>query len=442
MKSKIIKAIVAGLIVVGVGFGGYYGYNKIFAAKAVVSSVQYLSTSVRKMNLESTVQGTGAAYAAVTKDVSPNNNGTLGDLSVKVGDTVTAGQKLFVSDSDDVRKSVTTAKNNLTKQNLNLTTDQSAEKVDENKIALDKLSVSEAKTDLSNANKQYSKMTVTSPIGGVITTVSGSNGDAVQSGKSVLTIVDMSSIKIKVSVDELNISKIKPGQKAQVKFDAIENKVYEGSVEEIAQVGSTTNNVTTYDVVVAVKEPAGIKLGMNANVTISVESKENALVIPAEALVENNGQRFVRVESTDSSASVNTTTQTSSGSKNAGSQTTNQNQTSSTNGTQASSNGNNNSSSTNQTQKQGSANRTQNALSSGGNAKLIAIKTGMETENYIEVIEGLTEGQKVLVQLPKTSSTTTTNSNNKNSNMTGGFGVKGMNGGMPPAGGGNGGPRD
>jgi HlyD family secretion protein len=65
----------------------------------------------------------------------------------------------------------------------------------------------------------------------------------------------------------------------------------------------------------------------------------------------------------------------------------------------------------------------------------------METENYIEVIEGLTEGQKVLVQLPQTSSTTT-NSNSKNSNMTGGFGVQGMNGGMPPTGGGNGVPRN
>jgi HlyD family secretion protein len=48
-----------------------------------------------------------------------------------------------------------------------------------------------------------------------------------------------------------------------------------------------------------------------------------------------------------------------------------------------------------------------------GSGKLTAIKTGLETENYIEVTEGLTEGEKVLVQLPQTSSTASTN--NKNS---------------------------
>lgn len=428
MKSKIIKAIITGVIVIGVGFGGFYGYNKFFGAKEVVAAVQYYTAAARKMNLEVTVQGTGAAYAAVTKEVMPNNNGTLGDLAVKVGDSVTAGQKLFVSDSDDVRKSVTNAKNNLSKQNLNLSSDQSAEKVDENKIAQDKLAVSEAKTELTNANKQYSKMTVTSPIGGIVTVVNNSNGDSVQSGKSVLTVVDMNSIKVKVAVDELNISRIKEGQKALIKFDAIADKTYEGSVEEIAIVGTTSNNVTTYDVVVAVKDPAGIKLGMNANVTIAVESKENALVIPSEALVENNGQKFVRIESTDSTAASgnsgqatkeNQSSTTPNGSSNpTGKQTTN-------NGAQSTTNSS--------AQGQRQANRMQGGTSNGANAKLVAIKTGMETENYIEVVEGINEGQRVLIQLPQTS--TTTNTNNNRSNMTGGFGMPGMNGGgMPPAG--------
>jgi HlyD family secretion protein len=425
MKSKIIKAIITGVIVIGVGFGGFYGYNKFFGTKEVVAAVQYYTASARKMNLELTVQGTGSAYAAVTKDIMPNNNGTLGDLTVKVGDSVTAEQKLFVSDSDDVRKNVTNAKNNLNKQNLNLAADQSAEKIDENKIAQDKLAVSEAKTELANANKQYSKMTVTSPIGGIVTAVNNSNGDSVQSGKSVLTVVDMNSIKVKVAVDELNIGKIKEGQKAQIKFDAIADKTYEGAVEEIAIVGTTSNNVTTYDVVVAVKDPAGIKLGMNANVTIAVESKENALVIPAEALVENNGQKFVRVENVDSTTASDNSGQAPKETQSS----TNQNSTNNTSGKQTT-NSTAQSSTNSGTTGQRQPNRMQGGTSIGTNAKLVAIKTGMETENYIEVIEGLNEGQRVLIQLPQTSTTTT---NNKN-NMTGGFAIPGMNGGMAPAG--------
>lgn len=402
MKSKLIKAIIACVVVAVIGVGGYYGYNTFFTKKTVAASVQYLNTSVRKMNLQVTVQGTGTAYAATTKDVSPNNNGNLKDLNLKVGDAVTAGQKLFTSDSDDLRKNVTTAKNNLTKQNLTLTSDESAEKVDDNKVAMDKLSVSDATAQLADANTQLSKMTVTSPIGGTITAINNSNGDSVQSGKSVLTVVDMNSIKVKVSVDELDIGKIKTGQKATIKFDALKDKSFEGAVETIAQTGTTSNNVTTYDVVVAVSNPAGIKLGMNANVTIAVESKENALVIPAEALVENNGQKFVRVEATSA-----TTNSTNNNTQNSSNQQTSNNQ-------------------------NGAARN--NAQVSSSNSKLVAIKTGLETENYIEVTEGLTEGQKVLIKMPSTSS----NTNNNNKNNLGGFGGN-MGGGPGDMGGAPGG---
>ncbi|MFL0245413.1 efflux RND transporter periplasmic adaptor subunit [Candidatus Clostridium stratigraminis] len=383
MKSTLIKAVIAGIIVVGVAFGGFYGYKTLANKPASTVVSQYYSVAARKMNLQVTIQGTGAAYAAGTKDVAPNNNGTLKSLTVKVGDTVTAGQKLYTADSDDLRKAVTSAQNNLTKQKLTLTTDESAEKVDDNKVAMDKISVSDAQSQLNDAYSQLNKMTVTAPIGGVVTAVNNINGDSVSQGKSVLTIVNMSSMKVKVAVDELDIGKVKVGQAATIKFDAIKDKSFEGTVESIAQTGTPSNNVTTYDVVAAIKNPAGIKLGMNANVTISVESKDNALVIPADALVENNGQKFVRLVSNNSSAAVT--------------------------------NGNANS---------------QNSQSSN----LTSIKTGLETENYIEVTDGLKDGDKVQIKLIQAS---TSNSNNKG-NAVGGFGGDMGDFGGPQ--GGNGGP--
>jgi len=442
VKSKIVKALIACIIVLGVGFGGYYGYNKVFAKKPVTASVQYMTVTAKKTNLQVSVQGTGAAYAAVTKDVIPNNNGTLKDLTVKVGDTVTAGQKLFTSDSDDLRKAVTTAQNNLSKQNISLqadldtqaaqaavaqtpqaggqngqTSSQSSAKVDDNKIAMDRLNVSDAKNQLNYANQQVAKMAVTAPIGGIVTVVSNSNGDSVQQSKAVLTIVDTSSMKVKVSVDELDIEKIKQGQKAEVKFDAIKDKTYEGSVETIAQTGTTSNNVTTYDVVVAIKDPAGIKLGMNANVNIQVESKDNALVIPSEAIIDRNGNKFVMVANSDnSSANPN-------GTNNAAQSNNQQNQ---SNNTQASANGNGQVRSRSGQNGQGARNGAYGGAAYSGTSKQVQIKTGMENENYVEVTEGLTEGEKVLVQLPQASSTT--NSNNNRNNL-GGFGAGGFGGG-------------
>jgi HlyD family secretion protein len=485
MKSKLIKAIIAGVVVIAVSVGGYFGYKKVFAKTATVASVQYITSTAKKMNLEVNVQGTGAAYAAATKEVMPNNNGTLSDLSVKIGDTVTAGQKLFTSGSDDLNTAVTTAQNSVTDANINLTSaqndlaakqkaladaqaaaaagttatdgsqgsqgnSQASKTIDDYKLDVEKakltveqnkLKVTNAKNSLTKAKESVDKMAVKSPIAGVITAVNNSNGDNVQTAKSVLTVVDMSTIKVKVSVDELDIQKIKLGQKAQIKFDAIKDKTYEGAVETIAQTGTTQNNVTTYDVVVAVTNPEGIKLGMNANVTIKVESKENALVIPAEALVESNGKKFVRVESTDSSATDSAAkANNAQGANTQGAATNAQGnntqapaanaQGSNAQASAASSQGQNTNRQT-ANNAQGTRNTQGTRSTQAGNAaqttasvgKLVEIKTGMENENYIEVTEGLTEGQKVIITLPQTS-TTTTNSN-KNNNM-GGFG-----GGIP-----------
>ncbi|GFP75259.1 efflux RND transporter periplasmic adaptor subunit [Clostridium fungisolvens] len=441
MKSKVIKGIVAGIIVIAVGVGGYFAYNTFFAKKTVASAVQYYTVSARKMNLNVTVQGTGTAYAAVTKQVTANNTGTIKDLNVKVGDTVTAGQKLFVSDSDTLRKAVTTAQNNLAKQNLTLTSDESATKVDDNKVAMDKLNISDAQSQLNDAYTNLNNMTVKAPIGGIVTAVNASNGDSSQSGGSgsgsssgsasssssssssggILTIVDMSSIKIKLSVDELDIEKVKAGQTATVKFDAIKDKSFEGTVETVAAVGTTSNNVTTYDVVVGIKDPTGIKLGMNGNVTISVESKQDALVIPAEALVDNNGQKFVRVESTSTATSGQSNSNNSTSNSNQQSQGTNT-QNSNSNGN--STNGKNSNGGYGQRNSQGygnGSNGTRGMSTTASSGRLIAVKTGMETENYVEITDGVTEGEKVLVQLPQTTTTTNNNRSGQNSGF-GGFG--------------------
>lgn len=481
MKSKLIKTLIACVIVAAVSVGGYYGYNKFFAAKPVKAATQYLPMSARKMNMQVTIQGTGAAYAAVTKDVMANNNGTLKDLNVKVGDTVTAGQKLFTADSDDLRKNVTSAQNNLNKQNLTLASDQAAlanaqaavnaaatasQTSDnskgpsstggqsnqdpqaavtsaQNKISMDQLSISDAQSQLTYANQQLSKAVVTAPIGGVITAVNNMNGDTVAPNKAVVSIVDMSSLKIKVQVDELDIEKTKVGQKAQIVFDAIKDKTYDGTVETIAETGTTSNNVTTYDVIVDITDPTGIKIGMNANVTIQVDSKDNALVVPTEALIDRNGQKFVMVPNTTSStgtqASSNNNQNTQNSSGNNGQSANGNNQ-----GQQRSNNQNANGQSGNgQSRRTGQSGTGSGSYNVTSNGRLVKVQTGLQNENYVEITQGLNEGDKILVQLPQTSSTT--NNNNRNGlsgGFGGGFGGGGnFSGGNRQQGGGNGAAR-
>ncbi|HEY8892962.1 MAG TPA: efflux RND transporter periplasmic adaptor subunit [Clostridium sp.] len=400
MKSKMTKAIITGVVVIVITTGGYAVYNKIFKKTVAVTATKFSSSIVKTMSISKTIQGTGAAYVGTSSNVAPNNNGTISGLTVKVGDTVTATQKLFVCTGSALTNAVTAAteklakansqlatnETTLTTANSQLATDQSASKVDSNKLSSDektisdatsKLSddtetVSDATTELTNAKAAVASMTVHSPIGGLVTTVVSSNGSTGKSSESSLTISDMNTMKVKVAVDELDITSVAVGQKATIKFDALADKTFTGTVESAAQSGTATNNITTYDVVVSVSSPKGIRLGMNANVTIAIQSKENAIVIPSEALIESNSKKYVRVEATTSSDSE-------------------------------------------------VKNNTSEAQS---NSKLVEITTGIETEDYIEVTKGVTEGQALIVQLPTSSSSTT----------QGGMGGMGS-GGVRPSGG-------
>lgn len=409
MKGKVKKAIITGVVLVTVGTGSFFGYNKFFKKTASAVTSKYSTTTVKKMNLSKTIQGTGAAYAGTTKDVSASNNGTLSGLTVKVGGTVTKGQELFVCTSSELTKAVTNAERNLTKAKAQLSADKaalatakaqlsadnSAAMVDSAKVSADEKSISDAKTKISDdeytaadaktalsdaedAVDAVDNQTVISPIAGMVTAVSSSNGDTLQSGKSVITITDMNTLKVNVSVDELDITSVKAGQTAAITFDALTGKTFTGSVESIAQTGTTSNSVTTYAVAVSISKPTGIRLGMNANVTIAIVSKNNAIVIPEEALVEVNSKKYVRVQSSSAASGQNTSSSTSSASSN----------------------------------------------------NLVEISTGIETEDYIEVTSGVTEGQTILVQLASSSSST--QSQGMGGDMGGGQGGN-MGGGTPPS---------
>lgn len=397
MKKTIIKLIVAFIVVGALGGGGYYGYKKYKESKTTASNTSYMTVFARKMNMQVNIQGTGSVYAAVSKDISANNSGEIQSLNVKVGDTIKKGTKICTVYNDQLQQDISKAQNNLEKQQLQLSKSKTADDT-----SIQDLAINDAQRELNYAIEQRNKMTLTSPIDGMVTVVNNTTGDSVQPGKAIVSVIDTNSLKIKVAVDELDISKVKVGQTAEIKFGAIKDKVYEGSVEEISQIGNNSNNVTTYDVVVSIKNPADIKLGMNANVNILVDSKENALTIPAEALIERNGNKYVMVANSDGSASTSSEN------------TSNGDQSTRASRSQASGSSRYAMNQQGQNRQGGNAsNYTGAALS--GSGKLVEIKTGLENENYIEVTEGLTEGQKILVPLSKTTSTS-------NTNMRSGFG--------------------
>lgn len=116
---------------------------------------------------------------------------------------------------------------------------------------------------------------------------------------TAFTISGDTSMLLSVSVDELDINSVEQGQTAQVTFDAIEDKTFEGTVTKVGNTASASGGVAKYTVEITIPKDEEMKAGMNASARITIEEKENIVTIPVNALQERGEEVFVYTEQDD-----------------------------------------------------------------------------------------------------------------------------------------------
>lgn len=302
-----------------------------------------------------------------------------------------------------------------------------------------------AENKLSNTQDNVDDYTITAPISGTVITKNAKVGDKISKSSSGTTtmavIYDLSTMTLEMSVDELDVSSIKVGQSVEITADAVEGETFTGTVTNVSLQSSYSNGVTNYPVTVTLDDTGSLLPGMNVDAKIILDSSENALVIPASALMRGN-----RVYVKKSSASTeNTDTQRNGSSDNAGdadSERKNpgdgtQNADSAdrqpdagaeASGSSKGSGTDNSSSKSNGSGKSGSSN-----VPDGFEA--VQVTTGIINDDYVEILSGLSEGDEVYISSDSGSSTQT------DQMQMGGMGGPGgdMGGGVPGGPGGNGG---
>lgn len=161
-------------------------------------------------------------------------------------------------------------------------------------------------SSLSSGNSEEEKVeeyqeklqncTVTAPISGVVTAVNVEVGD-VYSGSAIVTIEDISGYEVSTEIDEYDIGKIEKGQKVIVKTNATGDEELEGTVKRISPRASSGSNDVTYTVTVALDTlHEMLRMDMSAKLSIILESKENVLTVPYEAVQEDeSGKYYVEV---------------------------------------------------------------------------------------------------------------------------------------------------
>ena len=164
-----------------------------------------------------------------------------------------------------------------------------------------KAEVARAASALENAKVQLSYATITAPIDGVIASVSTEEGETVAAGMQAptfVTIIDLERLQVDAYVDEVDIGKVKVGQRAAFTVDAFPATEFEGKVSAIYPKAVIQDNVVNYDVVVDIETPYHglLRPEMTASVTIFLEKREGVLAVPAKAVQREGGRTVVYVD--------------------------------------------------------------------------------------------------------------------------------------------------
>jgi macrolide-specific efflux system membrane fusion protein len=308
-------AIVAGVLVVAV-VASLVGARLASAQKATT----YQFGTVRQGNLALTVSGTGPVQADLY-NFSFATSGTISEIDVQVGQTVTAGQTLAKLDATALQNAANQAQ--LQAYIAYDQEQQALSKCNSGNPPVDCVQLAEnqyasAAQQLATAKANLADATLKATHAGVVTAINGSVGSAPGSGSSgsssssssssgFIQIADNSVLQITTGVNEADISGIANDQSATFTVTAYPGRTFRGTVSAVSQVGQSSSGVVTYPVTITVDtttlQSAKLLTGMTANVTITRAQRSGVLLLPASAIT------FARAAANASSGGFLTRTQ-------------------------------------------------------------------------------------------------------------------------------------
>ncbi len=155
-------------------------------------------------------------------------------------------------------------------------------------------SLDSAKLAVDQAQRNLDQATLVAPFSGMVSAVNFSVGDTA-SGTAV-SLVDLSNLQVKLTIAEVDMAKVALGEPAQMTMDALPGNTYDAKVIAIGPVGTVTSGVVNYPVTVSITHPdASVKPGMTANLAVTVDQRNNVLIVPNRAVRTQGNQKIVTV---------------------------------------------------------------------------------------------------------------------------------------------------
>lgn len=159
-------------------------------------------------------------------------------------------------------------------------------------------------SELAELYSKAGQMEVRAPMDGVIARWETQIGAQIQPGEWMGYVFNTSDMSMWVEVDDIDVLMIKQGSPVTVTVEALPGETFEGVVEHVSTMGKDMQGITRFGVEIRVQGGPNLKPGMQASAYIDAGSAKDVLLIPLEAIFEEDGAQKVEVLNPDGTTKV------------------------------------------------------------------------------------------------------------------------------------------
>jgi HlyD family secretion protein len=309
------------------GIVGLIAWNVVQAQRKKVPRVNV--ERVERRDLERLVTATGKIEAQKKVELSAPVMGQIVNLAVREGDRVRKGDFLLQIDqtqrkatalsaeaslkalffdrdaaraqAEDAKRALERAERSFAAQLISqaeLDRARSNAEAAQAQVAAIERRIDQARASLAGARDELAKTKMTSPIDGIVTSLTVEEGEIAvigtmnNPGTKLMTISDMSVVQAVLEVDETDIPYVRVGQSATVRIDAYPERSFSGVVTEVGSSPKTTlgaagaDTAVNFEVKIELKDPPeGVRPGFSCAADILTGSASGVLTVPIQALV-------------------------------------------------------------------------------------------------------------------------------------------------------------
>ena len=289
------KVVITGIIVIAALAGIMYVLNShkakneahtdVVAQKNAYVSVRVENAAFKEVNGQYIANGTFAPKQEVK--ISAETPGLVTRVLVDEGSRVSAGQTLAIIKSDQQNVNVANAQamfNNAQTEVARFESAYATGGVTKQQLDQVKLQLENAKNNLKSAQITAGDVNVKASFAGIVNKKNIEPGSYVNPGMELFEVVNVSTLKLQVNVDEKHIGSLKTGQTIKVESPVIANQEFAGKISFIAPKADASLNFPV-ELEIQNNSSNDLRAGMYGNAYFGDSQMANVLVIPRNAFV-------------------------------------------------------------------------------------------------------------------------------------------------------------